>query len=67
MKKTHVPDLSIIGYQCHKCQLTLRFCAILGVETSVGLGTGMSAGTSARSSVETRNVVRFFSVTAKKR
>jgi hypothetical protein len=59
MKKTHVPDLSITGRQCHNRQLTLHFCAILSVGMSVGSGTRTSAGTSAGSSAETGNMVRF--------
>jgi hypothetical protein len=59
MKKTHVPNLSITNCQCHNRQLALHFCAILGVGMSLGSGIGISAGTSARSSVGTGNMVRF--------
>jgi hypothetical protein len=55
INKTHVLDLSISGSQYHNRQLALRFCAILGARTSVGSGTGTSAG----SSVGTGNMVRF--------
>jgi hypothetical protein len=59
MKKTHVPDLSIIGRQFHNRQLTLHFCAILGVGMSVRSSTRTSAGTSVGSSVGTGNMVHF--------
>jgi hypothetical protein len=59
MKKTHVPDLSITGRQCHNRQLALRFCAIPGAGTSVGSSTGTSVGTSVRSSDGTGNMVCF--------
>jgi hypothetical protein len=59
INKTHVPNLSITGCQYQNRQLALRFCAILGVGTSVGSGTGMSVGTSAESSAKTGNMVRF--------
>jgi hypothetical protein len=59
IRKTHVPDLSITDCQYHNRQLSLRFCAILGVGTSVGSGTRTSAGTSVRSSAETGNMVHF--------
>jgi hypothetical protein len=59
--KTHVLYLSTTGRQYHKFQLVLRFCAILGVEMSVGSSgtTGTSAGSSAGTSVGPRNMVRF--------
>ena len=66
INKTHVPNLSIIGYQYHNRQLVLRFCAILGAGTSVRSGTETSARTSVRSSVGTENMVRFCFVTAEK-
>jgi hypothetical protein len=59
MKKTHVPDLSITGRQCHNHQLTLHFCAILSAGMSVRSSTGTSAGTSAGSSAGTENMVCF--------
>ena len=57
--KSYVPDLSTTGRQYHNRQLALRFCAILGVETIVESSTRMSAGSSARSSVGPRIMVRF--------
>ena len=57
--KIHVLDLSTSGRQYHNRQLALRFCAILGVETSARSSMGTSAGSSARTSVGPRNMVRF--------
>jgi hypothetical protein len=62
INKTHVLDLSITGRQYHNRQLALRFCAILGAGTSVGSGTGTSAG----SSVQIKKHGAFFPVIAEK-
>jgi hypothetical protein len=59
MNKTHMPDLSINGPQCHNRQLTLHFCAILSVGMSVRSGTQTSVGMSAGSSDGTGNMVCF--------
>ena len=66
MKKTHVPDLSITGRQCHNRQLALRFCVGRGVGWSVGSSARMSTGRSVGSSARSRNVVHFSPVTPEK-
>ena len=66
MNKTHVSYSPPTDRQEDNRQIALHFCAGRGVGRSVGSGTEMSAGRSVGSSVETRNVVRFFSVTPEK-
>ena len=66
MNKTHVPDFSITSRQFHNCQVTLRFCVGRGSGWSSRSSAKMSARRSARSSVGTRNVVRFFPVAPEK-
>jgi hypothetical protein len=64
INKTHVLDLSITGRQYHNRQLALRFCAILGVGTSVGSGTGTSVIKWIKCRIKKHGV--FFPVTTEK-
>ena len=66
MNKTHVPDSPITSRQYHNRQVALHFCARHGIGHSVRSGTRSSAGRSVVLSVESRNVMRCFSVTPEK-